>query len=484
MGDVRYSRSVPIRHEVDVFVAGGGPSGVAAAVAAARSGLKVFLAESQGAFGGIGTLGCIPMFLGSSDGVRTLSRGLFTEVVERLIAAGAVAQREGRASAPEDVHLDNFNSVTFDPETLKRVLDDMVQEAGVEFSFFTTLLDVKRRGRTVGAAILSAKSGLFAVNATVMVDATGDGDLCVRAGAGFEKGAAARSSFKDVAAISGAAARSSLKDSAAISGDADGTLMPGTLASLWAGMDWEAAAAAKREGEKKEEQLQKAIADGVFTQHDLHLVGIFPTGAILGGGNIGHLYGIDNTDERNVTKHMVSGRKMVLEYQRFYREYMKGFENVALTHTATIPGIRETRRIVGDYVLCLDDYQKRASFPDEIGRFHYPIDIHPASADAEAHRKFLDEYTRAFRFNAGESYGIPYRCLLPRGLDNVYVVGRCVSTDRHVQGSLRVMPGCFMTGMAAGVAAGLAVKRGGGKTREVKPEELRAELRRRGQYLP
>ena len=257
MEQIRYTRSVPIRREVDLFVAGGGPSGVAAAVSAARSGLRVFLAESQGAFGGIGTLGCIPMFLGSSDGVRTLSRGLFTEVVERLAAAGAVAQK--------GVNLDNFNCVTFDPEALKRVLDDLVQQAGVQFSFFTTLVDVKKRGRTVDAAILSAKSGLFGVRARMMVDATGDGDLCVRAGAEFEKG------------------------------DASGTLMPGSLASLWAGIDWQAASRRRGPGESTEEMLRKAISDGVFTQHDLHLPGMFPTGASLGFGNIGHLYGIDNT---------------------------------------------------------------------------------------------------------------------------------------------------------------------------------------------
>ena len=120
----------------------------------------------------------------------------------------------------------------------------------------------------------------------------------------------------------------------------------------------------------------------------------------------------------------------------------------------------------------------------EIGRFHYPIDIHPANTDAKAYGKFLEEYHRRFRFEPGESYGVPYRCLLPKGLDNVYVTGRCVSTNQHVQASLRVMPGCVMTGMAAGVAAGLAVKGGSAKSREVAPEELRSELRKRGQYLP
>ena len=440
--NITYSKNIPVRHEVDVLVAGGGPAGVAAAVSSVRSGLKTFLAEAQGAFGGMGTLGLVPGFCGFGDGVRTLAGGIGVEVVRRLVAAGG--------TATHDLNYDNLRSVSIDWETLKRVYDDMVEDAGAQFSFFTTLIDVVKDGQAVKTAVLSAKSGLFAVNAKIMIDATGDGDLCALAGAPFEKG------------------------------DSAGAMMPGSLCSQWFDIDWRAV---HNSGLKLADQVRKAVADGVFTQPDLHVSGIFHTGEKSGGGNIGHLFGIDNTDERSLTPQMVWGRRMVLEFERFYKTYLKGYENMTLTQTAPLPGIRETRRIMGDYVLNVQDFQKRAVFDDEIGRFNYPVDIHPARPDPALYAQFEEEFRKKHRYGTGETYGIPYRSLLPRGLDNVYVTGRCVSTDRYIQGSIRVMPGCFITGMAAGTAAALAVENGN-RTRNVDVGQLRGILRRHGAYLP
>ena len=262
--NISYSKSVPIRDEVDVFVAGGGPAGMAAAVSSARMGLKTFLAEAQGAFGGMGTLGLVPTPCGLGDGVRTLAGGIGVEVIRRLVEAGG--------SRTAEVDYDNMRAVGADPETLKRVYDDMVEDAGVQFLFFTNLIDVIKEDNTVKTAVLSAKSGLFAVNAKIMIDATGDGDLCAMAGAPYDKG------------------------------DQSGTMMPGTLCSQWFDIDWERAGMSR---EAFQEVLEKAIDDGVFTDHDLHVSGIFRTGARTGGGNIGHLFGIDNTNERRVTPQMI-----------------------------------------------------------------------------------------------------------------------------------------------------------------------------------
>jgi hypothetical protein len=135
-------------------------------------------------------------------------------------------------------------------------------------------------------------------------------------------------------------------------------------------------------------------------------------------------------------------------------------------------------------VLNVDDYLARATFPDEIGRYNYGVDIHAGKATPEAYAKFHEEHKGAtFRYNAGETYGIPYRILLPKGLENVYVAGRCVSTDRHVQSSIRVMPGCYITGQAAGVAAALAAAADGG-TRGVDVGEVQRRLVALGGYLP
>ena len=153
-----------------------------------------------------------------------------------------------------------------------------------------------------------------------------------------------------------------------------------------------------------------------------------------------------------------------------------------LVATGSLLGVRETRRITGDYELDIDDFVNKAVFDDEIGRFSYPVDIHIARPDKESYEKFTKEIT-TLNLGKGESYGIPYRILLPKGLKNTLVAGRCVSTDRNVQASIRVMPGCFITGQAAGVAAALSV-RDNIETRKVNVRELQSILKDMGAYLP
>jgi hypothetical protein len=202
----------------------------------------------------------------------------------------------------------------------------------------------------------------------------------------------------------------------------------------------------------------------------------------IGGGNIGHTFGVDGTDERSLTAALIWGRKSLLEYERYYKDYLAGFGRMELVATGALLGLRESRRIMGDYVLCLDDFKKRAVFDDEIGRYSYPVDIHPMEPGAKDYARFLDEWQN-LRYGQGESYGIPYRCLLPRGLSNVLVAGRCISADRSMQGTIRTMPGCYITGQAAGVAAALAVKHKS-DTRGVSVPYLQQRLLDMGAFLP
>jgi hypothetical protein len=169
-------------------------------------------------------------------------------------------------------------------------------------------------------------------------------------------------------------------------------------------------------------------------------------------------------------------------YLEFFREHVPGFEDAELSATAELLGVRETRRIMGDYVLSFEDYKARASFPDEIGRFAYPVDIHSATTDPDAQKR-VEEELRETRLGKGQSYGIPYRSLIVQRLSNLLVAGRCMSADREVQSSIRVMPGCFVTGQAAGVATALAVE---GKTtiRDIDTKNLREVLRSQDAYLP
>lgn len=435
-GEVAFLRKLPVKYEVDVFVAGGGPAGTAAAVAAQSQGASVFLAEAHSCFGGMGTAGRVPVFMPVSDGVNFLPGGFGRRVLDRL------AKEKSLPGPATDI------------EALKRVYDALVAESGAAFSFQTTLCAVEASGGRISHVVCAAPGGLFAVKARVFVDATGNGDLAAWAGAAFEKG------------------------------DTQGRLMPGTLCSLWSGVDWKTWAERRPKGPQPDgHMLEKAFADGVFTVQDRHLTGMHNLGEGLAGGNIGHTYGVDGTDERSLTEALVFGRKSMKEYERYYRGYLKGFENVRLVATGSLLGVRETRRITGDYVLGIADYKARAVFPDEIGRYAYAIDIHPLTTDKASYEKHRKEFDEEFRYKKGESYGIPYRILTPKGFDNLLVAGRCVSTDQLVHGSLRVMPGCFITGQAAGVAAAMCAS-DAKPVRAADVGELQRRLKVLGAYLP
>lgn len=183
---INFSRNIEVRKDVDVCVVGGGPAGIAAAVAAAKQGAEVFLAEAHTCFGGMGTAGMVPAFMTFSDGVNIVAAGVGSDILERLRKAGG--------AGPD-------NDLAIKPEVLKRICDEYVLEHNIDFLFQTTLIGVEHENGTVNCAVFAAKSGVFAVKAKVFIDCTGDGDLAVMAGADFE------------------------------AGDEDGDLMPGTLCS-------------------------------------------------------------------------------------------------------------------------------------------------------------------------------------------------------------------------------------------------------------
>lgn len=435
---ISFAKSLPVRYDVDVFIAGGGPAGTAAAVAARSRGAKVFLAEAHSCLGGMGTAGRVPVFMQMSDGVNFLCGGFGRSVVDAL-------RKDRQLKGPAT-----------DIESLKRVYDSLVKESGADFTFQTTFCDVIVSQGRIGGVICVAPSGMFAVRAKVYVDCTGNGDLSVRAGAKFEKG------------------------------NPEGRLMPGTLCSLWSGIDWKKWKEADRPKNLVQPQgyrIQDAIRDGVFSVPDEHFCGAFEFGGNLGGGNIGHAFDVDGTDERSVTNALVSCRQSMKEFTRYFNEYLPGFENAQLADTGSLMGIRETRRIIGDYVLGLEDYRKRATFQDEIGRYAYPIDIHPLSPDSASYAQHRQEFDQTYRYEKGESYGIPYRILTPAGFENLLTAGRCVSSDHYVHGSIRVMPGCFITGQAAGLAAALAVE-DRCSVHDVNVAKLQTCLKDFGAYLP
>ena len=440
MGKIFYSKEINEKYNVDICVAGGGPSGIAAAVAAARQGCSVFLAESQGFFGGLATTALVPAFMPFDNGVDFLAGGIGREIYDLC-----VENKFYLSGSTVGIHIEKY----------KFICDNLItREPNITYSFYTNLIDTVKSGGDgdkcdkdkIEYAVFNAKSGTFAVKAKIFIDCTGDGDLCVFGGNPYSMG------------------------------DGDGKTMPSTLCTIWSGINWD---------DKKfsdEQGLERAFADKLFTQEDRHLPGMWRIGEELGGGNIGHCFGVDATDEVSLTKAMINGRKILPEYEKYYREYLgRGYKNAGVAISGSYLGVRESRRITGDYELSEADFINRASFDDEIGRFSYPIDIHIAKPDKESYEKFRKEHD-TMRYKPGESYGIPYRILLPVKLSNVYVAGRCVSADKKMQSSIRVMPACFIMGQAAGIGASIA--KNTGETRSVNIAELQKKLKDMGAYLP
>jgi len=338
-------------------------------------------------------------------------------------------------------------------------MDEFVERAGVEIRFFTSLVDVIPGDGGIDSIVLSGKERLYAMCAPFYVDATGDATLSAKSGVPFEVG------------------------------DGQGNTQPPTLCSTVSNIDTERYYAflkrTRRPGDWQSllVPLEKAIADGVFSDPELHLPGIFGCGPGYGILNAGHIFGLDGLSDRDLTKGMIQGRRKAQEYLNFYHNYVEGYENLTHMATAAILGIRETRRIIGEYVLNVDDFCAQQVFDDEIGRFNYSIDIHRSSPSQQDYEQLVEEFTKGYRLGLGESYGIPYRTLVPKSVDNLLAAGRCISTDRMVQGSIRVMPCCLITGHAAGAAAALC-SQSDTAPRELNVQKLRTTLKEQGAYLP
>lgn len=433
---------LPLDDSWDVIVAGGGPAGCTAAAAAAREGARTLLIEGTGALGGSGTSALVPAWCPFSDKEKIIYRGLAEQVFTRA--------KEG---IPH-VKSSDLDWVPIDAERLKRVYDELVTSYGVTVLFHTVLSAVEVTDGTVNALIISNKSGLSALKAKVYVDCTGDADLSAWAGAEFMKG------------------------------DDIGAMQPATHCFLLANVD----DYAYRTGPN---------VYGGFADSPIHAImdsGKYPlivdkhicnnsVGPATVGFNAGHVFDVDNTDPWSISAALMQGRQMAAQYRDGLAEfYPRAFGNAFLVSTGSVIGIRETRRIIGDYVLTIDDWLARRSFPDEICRNSYFIDMHMA---IEEKKRLGHDITEQYEhYKKGESHGIPYRCLTPRDLKNVLVAGRSISVERNVQGSVRVMPVCLAMGEAAGLAAALAARTDSIDVHTLDTAILRRRLREENAYLP
>lgn len=443
----RLTREIPAEEGFDLVVAGGGPAGTAAAVCAARLGAKVLLVEATGCLGGMGTSGLVTAFNPMADGERMLVGGLMREIVTTLHQRGFLAPQ-----VTADYYTKRFQCWTpFRVEGYKLLLDELVQAAEVEARFFTRVIeaDVDAASRSVRGVVLHNIEGLRYVQARAFVDATGDAvlaDLC---------GAPYRAAGRDTPNI-----------------------MPPTLCSLFGNIDWTKAGKVNQQ-----EFIEQALADGHFSHRDRHVPGMFQVGHSLGMLNAGHVFHMDALRCRSLSDGMMRGRKLAQEYIAFYRKYVPGYEQLEHVTTAHLMGVRESRRIVGEYELNYADYSARRQFPDQIAVYNSAVDIHVYDDSDAEYKRYHQEFTQTGRLKAGECLGLPYGILVPQGWKNLWVAGRCNSSDVRVHGCIRVQPAAAMMGQAAGTAAVQSLATGQ-PAADLDTAQLVTTLRQNGAYLP
>jgi hypothetical protein len=344
-----------------------------------------------------------------------------------------------------------LNAVGFNPEALKRLLDKLCKEAGVEVRYFTRVIDadVDRKSGRVKGVITSNVEGYRYIAASAFVDCTGDAiltELC---------GAKVRSAGKDTPDI-----------------------MPPTLCALISDIDY-----ARFKKNQQQAMVEKAIADDFFTQGDRHVPGLFRSGETTATMNAGHLFHMDALNCRSLSDGMVHGRLLAEEYAAFFRKYMSGCEKMQVMATGTLMGVRESRRVLGEYEMNYEDFKARRHFPDQVAIYCKAVDIHVYDLSPEQYQRYYAEFNKLDRLKKGENYGIPYGVLVPKGWANLWVGGRCVSTDIKVNGAIRDQPACSMLGQAAGTAAVQSI-RTGQPAYDLDTEKLVVTLRQAGANLP
>ena len=453
--------SIPYSYTPEIAVVGGGPAGVCAAIAAARTGAKVLLIESGNCLGGMATIGQVNPFMTSFDksGDNMIIRGLFAEIIDRLVARGAAIQPRDvppGQSFTSYITVGHNHTAPFDAEVLKVVLDEMCEEAGVQVLFHSSFISPIMEGNAVRGLVIATKAGLRAVSAQMVIDCTGDADVAFRSGVPCEMG-----------------------------DEASGRIQPATMFFRIGNVDLakvDADIEANRNNFYRKNgvnyrsfhwRVSEARENGDW---DLQRVSI---GMFRGvredewNINTSRIMGVDGTDPDSVTQAEITGRKQVQEIFRFLKKYVPGCENAILESTPAHVGIRETRHIKGEYVLNTDDVLQGNVPDDSILLAANSIDVHGR------YGPMSNEYVTV---ENGEYYGVPYRCLVPLNVENLLVAGRCVSATSEAAGAIRVMPPCMALGQAAGTAAALALKNDV-SVRNLDTALLKETLKKQNAYL-
>jgi len=426
-------REIEVRDDVDIVVCGGGSAGMAAALAAARAGMKVILVERHGFLGGAATAAGVNGLGGwhyDVDG-KPLIRGIPMEIMRRLAGnGGAIREWVNRLNKPE-ISREGLPYIFYGigcywihthPEHMKLAMDEMMQEANVGLLYHCLAVLPIMEGKDVRGVIVESKSGRQAILAKVVVDCTGDGDVAARAGATVEKGDEQIGRSRHFLGI----------------GMTDITAL------------------ARKRGEW---DIPRERISFISTMRDDEVA-----------VNMTRVPDVDAVDSLSLSAAELTARAQINQVVSLLRKYVPGFERARLNASSPKIGIRETRRIIGDYVLTGEDVLEGRRFADEVLLAGYFVDIHHPDREGCTNIK------------PKGAYGIPYRCLVPLGVDNLLVAGRCLSAIHEGQAAARVMVTCMAMGEAAGCAAAMACQQNV-TPRELNVGQLRERLIEQGAVL-
>lgn len=425
-----------------MVVVGGGTAGAAAGIAAARQGARTLIVEQLGSLGGTQANGWVTPMMPNYLGEFKLNRGVNLDII-----------REQNVAQPSSEDGTSHGDVWYDPIYLAYVLDQLTSAAGAECLFNATLIDVRKNGDVVEAIEVATRQGRLWIEAKTFIDCSGDGELSRLAGAemmgGNEDGAHQPMTLRftmgnvDIAAMRAGFAHFGINHEQHVElgfGEAKTAPVLG---------DW----------------VREGIAAGVLQEDDLGYFQFFTMNGRPGelAFNAPRIAGLDPLDALELSRAYQVGRAKIYRIATFLRRWFPGFGDAFVSGIAPLMGIRESRRVVGEYIVTAADHQSCRKFPNPVARNRYPVDIHLVFGVDFRHMP------------KGDWHDVPYEAIVVRGVRNLWVAGRCLSADFVAQSSIRIQPVCRSLGEAAGVAAAIAAAEGFA-AREVPYDRLAAKL--------
>ncbi len=428
--------SLPIFAEADIVVCGGGVAGAFAAKSAADMGKDVLVVEQFGSLGGSATNALVLPLMHSHipDGRNPQCSYISNIVKEKLEEIGGCIK----------------GGANFDPLLLKAVVEKMCVEAGARVLFHTFIADAVVENSKVTSIVVANKKGLGLIKGKIFIDGTGDGDVCVRAGAEYTKGNPETGKNQPISL------RYILSN---VDTEKFGQYILRLIettgktcdAGYWNGQIYGGCTAS--DASAFSEVFDEAIANGDLVLEDKAYWQCFPCAARKNcvAFNCPEFFEkIDGTDPDHLTNAQLEGKQAVLRHLNFYKKYFDGFEDAYISEIAPMVGIRESRNIITEYVLKAEDLLARRKFDDMFSQSNYPVDVHGWKLKCERHSDEADD--------GKPWYEIPYKTLVVKGFDNLFITGRCLGAEFIAQSSLRIQPCARASGEAAGIAAALCVE--------------------------